>query len=107
MKDLNPSSILKEARTKAGLTQRELAKRADKAQSVIARIESGKTDPSTGTLNQLLAAAGFELSTTLVVRPVENSHMLMDIERILALSPEERLEELKAADKFLKATHRV
>jgi len=107
MANLNPSYLLKEARRKTGLSQRELAKRAGTSQSVVARIESGVTNPTVGTLNHLVTAAGFELYTKLVVRPVENSHMLEDVERILQLPPEERLEELKAADKFLKAARHV
>ena len=107
MTNLNPAYFLRKARSKAGLTQRELAKRAGTAQSVIARIELGKTDPSTTTLNTLLASAGFELQSELVVRPVENSHMLKDVERILQLSPEERLEELKAANEFLTGAQHV
>ncbi|MGH7578291.1 MAG: helix-turn-helix domain-containing protein [Longimicrobiales bacterium] len=59
--DFNAGDVLREARARARLTQRELARRAGTAQSVVARIERGQTDPSTGTLRALLAAAGFEL----------------------------------------------
>jgi transcriptional regulator with XRE-family HTH domain len=104
---LNPGYLLYTARKKAGLTQRELAERAGTAKSVIARIEMGRTAPTTDTLIRLLAAAGFELRSELVVRPVENSHMLQDIDRILQLSPEERLQEVKNASKFQVAAHRV
>jgi len=107
MSKLNPSHLLHEARQKAGLTQRELAKRAGTAQSVIARIELGKTAPSTTTLNSILAAAGFELQSELVIKPIEGSHMLEDINRILQLTPEERLQEVKAANKFLSAARHV
>jgi len=45
-----------EARTRAGLTQEELARKMDTTQSVIARLESGRTRPSTKTLEKLARA---------------------------------------------------
>ncbi len=102
-----PAYLLREARKRAGLTQRELAARAEKAQSVIARIETGKTSPTSATLNQLLAAAGFELHTELVVKPIVDTHMLDDISRILQLTPEERLEEVKNANRLQTETKRT
>jgi predicted transcriptional regulator len=107
MTNLNPSYLLQDARSRAGLTQRELAKRAGTAQSVIARIELGKTNPTTATLTHLLSSAGFELHSELVVRPVENSHMLEDIFRILQLTPEERLEEVKNVNNLLTEARRA
>jgi len=50
-----------EARAAAGLTQEQLAKRMDTTQSVIARLESGRTRPSTQTLERLAAATGTRL----------------------------------------------
>ena len=44
------------ARVTAGLTQEQLAQRMDTTQSVIARRESGRTRPSTQTLERLAAA---------------------------------------------------
>jgi transcriptional regulator with XRE-family HTH domain len=49
------------AREEAGLSQRELAEQAGVAQSEIARIESGKREPSIPTLQRILAGAGLEL----------------------------------------------
>ncbi|NBC65881.1 MAG: helix-turn-helix domain-containing protein [Bacteroidetes bacterium] len=105
MKDsINPVNLLRAARDRAGLTQRELADRAGKAQSVIARIESGKTSPRVDTLNHLLASAGFEVKAELSIGQVENSHMMDDISRILNLSPEQRLDELKKVSLFLDSS---
>jgi transcriptional regulator with XRE-family HTH domain len=100
------AGLLREARTRAGLTQRDLAKRARTAQSVIARIERGQSDPSWETLARLLAAAGFSLHTELTVRPTADSHMLRDVARILGLTPEERLAEIRNVDNFLAAARR-
>jgi transcriptional regulator with XRE-family HTH domain len=49
------------AREEAGLSQRELAERAGVAQSEIARIESGRREPSIPILQRILAGAGMEL----------------------------------------------
>jgi ribosome-binding protein aMBF1 (putative translation factor) len=101
------ADLVIEARRRAGLSQRELARRARTVQSVVARIESGVTSPSLKTLSRLLTAAGFELRTRLDVRPIKNSHMIGDVTRILALTPEQRLRELGAAARLLAGAQRV
>jgi transcriptional regulator with XRE-family HTH domain len=55
------SAFLQLARLEAGLSQRELAERAGVAQPEIARIESGRREPSIPTLQKILAGAGLEL----------------------------------------------
>ena len=52
------------ARVAAGLTQEQLAQRMETTQSVIARLESGRTRPSTQTLERLAAATGTRLRIT-------------------------------------------
>ena len=49
------------ARTRAGLTQAELATRMKTTQSAIARLESGRTPPSTRTLEKVARATGTRL----------------------------------------------
>jgi transcriptional regulator with XRE-family HTH domain len=102
-----PDQILRRARKLAGLTQRELAARAGTAQSVVARIEAGKTSPTFATLVGLLAAAGFALEAELVPRTPGPSHMLADVDRILALTPEERLQEVANLSRFEAGARRV
>jgi transcriptional regulator with XRE-family HTH domain len=100
------AKLLQSARERAGLTQRELARKARTAQSVIARIELGETSPSWSTLARLLKAAGFSLSTNL--RRIQVDPQLMDdVPRILALSPEQRLREVAQVSRFLSAARRV
>jgi transcriptional regulator with XRE-family HTH domain len=101
-----PARLLRDARARAGLTQRELAARARTRQSVVARIESGASSPTWKTLERLLRAAGFDLQFTLEPRPVRNSHMLADVPRILRLTPEQRLLELRNGSRFLAAARR-
>jgi transcriptional regulator with XRE-family HTH domain len=99
--------LLKSARTQSGVTQRELARRARTAQSVVARIELGETSPSWDTLARLLAAAGFDLLPRLRrVRRLDRSE-LDDIPRILRLTPEERLLEVAHVSRFIRAARRV
>lgn len=49
------------ARAKAGLTQEQLAVKMKTTQSAIARLEGGRTRPSTHTLERLAAATGTRL----------------------------------------------
>ena len=50
-----------EARTSAGLTQAQMAKRMQTNQSVVARLESGRAHPSTRMLERFAQAAGTRL----------------------------------------------
>lgn len=54
------------ARARAGLTQEELAARMGTSQSAIARLESGRSRPSTTTLARLAAATGTKLRVSFV-----------------------------------------
>jgi predicted site-specific integrase-resolvase/DNA-binding XRE family transcriptional regulator len=53
-------SLLALARVRLNLTQRELAARSGVAQSTIARIESGRTDPGFESVQRILASVGLE-----------------------------------------------
>ena len=99
--------LLKSARHGAGLTQRALARRARTTQAVVARIEAGKTSPGWDTLVRLLRAAGFDLYSGIVERPTSRSHMMRDVERIRALTPDDRLREVAAVSRFTSSTRRV
>jgi transcriptional regulator with XRE-family HTH domain len=74
---------------------------------VVARIEQGRTDPSSATLARLLAAAGYELRAELSPLPVADTHMLADVTRILSLTPEERLLEVRNVSRFEAAARRA
>jgi transcriptional regulator with XRE-family HTH domain len=56
------TSLLREARERAGLTQQQLAERSGIAQSTISAYESGKREPGLSALRSLLLAAGFDLT---------------------------------------------
>jgi len=53
-----------EARTRAGLSQTQLAQRMKTSQSYIARIESGQVRPSTDALERFAQATGSRLRIT-------------------------------------------
>ena len=99
--------LLREARTRAGLSQRALAQRAGTAQSVIARIERGQTSPTWETLERLLKAADFEVRAEVGPQPVVGSHMLKEVAGLLSMTPEQRLEEVKNVSEFLYRARRV
>ncbi len=56
-----PGRMVRYARRRAGLTQRQLAAKSGIPQETIARIERGRVDPRVGTLDRLLEACEFGL----------------------------------------------
>ena len=58
-----------EARTRAGLSQAELAQRMGTTQSAIARLESGKAPPSMRTIARIAAATDSRAVVRLEPRP--------------------------------------
>lgn len=80
--------ILREARKRAGLSQAELARRAERPQQSIARWEGGRVEPSFETLQELVRACGWELVTDLARADPEYEG---EIRRQLQLSPAARL----------------
>ncbi len=107
--------LLQEARTRAGLTQRELARRAGTAQSVVARVERGQTSPTLETLARLLAATGFNLDMELVPRPTADpliEAFKRDIDRSLLRrnlekTADERMRSLQALARLADEAHRA
>jgi transcriptional regulator with XRE-family HTH domain len=97
---VSSKTILLEARLRSGLTQAELAQRAGTAQSAIARWETGRARPAVETLAFLVRACGLELRVGLgEADPGERSL----IERNLALTPTERLDQLVKTVAFIRA----
>lgn len=60
MTDANPGETVRELRTRLGLTQQTLARRAGTTQTAVSRIERGLTSPTWETLRNLLLAMGYE-----------------------------------------------
>jgi transcriptional regulator with XRE-family HTH domain len=81
------AGLVRLARARAGLTQRQLAERAGVPQSVIARIESGARQPTIPTLERVLAGAGTEVRYRL--EPLDDHDDVLAAEQALR-SPAER-----------------
>ena len=84
---MDAGSLLRYARGKARLSQRELGRRAGISQTTISLIEDGKTSPRFATLDRLLDICGFE------VEIVPRSGIGIDRTRMrefLRLTPAER-----------------
>lgn len=58
------ASAIIEARSRAGLTQEELAAKMQTSQSAVARLESGRMIPSGSTLKRFARATGTRLRIT-------------------------------------------
>jgi predicted nucleotidyltransferase/DNA-binding XRE family transcriptional regulator len=61
---MNVGELIRDARTKAKLSQVALADRAKTSQPAIARYEAGTASPSLGTLERILDACGRSLQLT-------------------------------------------
>jgi transcriptional regulator with XRE-family HTH domain len=84
-----PSELIRDLRSRHGLSQRELAYRAGTSQSAIARIEAGDEDITWKRLSAILAAMGDR--PVLVSERVPSRYELGDLMRDRAMSPEVRL----------------
>jgi ribosome-binding protein aMBF1 (putative translation factor) len=62
------ASALIAARGRAGLTQAQLAKRMRTTQAAVARMESGRSSPSTRTLRRVAEATGTRLKISFQVQ---------------------------------------
>ncbi len=62
------NDLVREARRRAALSQRELAERAGTTQSAIARLETGRSTPSFDTVLRLVRLCGLDLEVMLVER---------------------------------------
>ena len=98
-------NVLRIARARARLSQRELAEAAHVPQSTIARIESGTRQPSLPVLARVLAAIDLELRITVADYDAHDDILDGDLAR---LSASQRQQRRRAQDEFvaqLRETH--
>jgi transcriptional regulator with XRE-family HTH domain len=82
-------ALIREARTRAGLTQAELARRAGTSQPAIARYERARSMPDVDTLYRIVEGCGLELRLQLAERdPQREAAARIALDRTV----EERLE---------------
>jgi transcriptional regulator with XRE-family HTH domain len=86
------SSLLKEARRQAGLTQAQLARRLGVSQAAVAKLERPGANPTVDTLDDALWATGHRLALEVSVRRRGVDESL--IRQQLAISPAERIRQL-------------
>lgn len=90
--------MLREARRRADLSQRELAARAGVPQSTVARIETGVIDPKASTLRRILRACGADIEAMPVLgEGVDRTLIRADLDEPLP----GRLARLTAMTSFL------
>jgi transcriptional regulator with XRE-family HTH domain len=80
--------MLREARARAKLTQRQLAEKSGIPQETIARIERARADPRVKTLDRLLEGCGYGLES---MQRLGVGVDRTQIRELLELSPSERL----------------
>lgn len=95
---MDAARVLRQARRRAGLTQRQLASEAGVPQPMVARIESGTVIPRVDTLDRLLAACGEGLES----HPRPGRGLDRTIAReLLRLSPPERARHATQSDRSI------
>ena len=86
--DLPTPEDLRERRTDLGLTQSELAERADVSQPLIARIEGGDVDPRLSTLRRIVTA--LEEAQGAILRAADLMHS-----PVVSVAPDDSVRETK------------
>lgn len=93
------ADLIREARRRAGLTQRELAQRCGTTQSAIARLESGGSEPSLARVRRIVAATGAALQIELV--PTASDPEGAAVLRNLSLTIDERWDKAVNTGRFV------
>ena len=86
-----PGELLREARQRHGVSQKQLAMRASTTQSAISRIERDRVSPSVETLRELLYLLGEDLTLGAEVRD-SGIDRTLNAQRLL-LTPAERVRQ--------------
>jgi transcriptional regulator with XRE-family HTH domain len=97
---MRAGDLIREARRRAGLTQRELAERLGTTQSAVARLERGGTEPSYERVRDAVRACGLELVPQLL-RADDADWSVASTS--LSVGPEERIRRHQAALRFAEA----
>jgi transcriptional regulator with XRE-family HTH domain len=101
---MDAGKLVRTARLRKGLTQRQLATRAKIPQPMLSSIERGHQDPRYSTLERLLAACGQELD--IFPRAGEGVDRTQFVES-LGLSPAERLARVGEGARWLRKVRRA
>lgn len=99
VEDRTPGQLLRDARSRRGVSQKRLAIRAGTTQSAISRIEHDKVSPSVETLRSLLHMLGEDLVMTSIERDAGIDRSM--VRGNLALPPAERLARAEEHSRFV------
>lgn len=89
--------IIRSARLHAGLSMRELARRAKTSHATLSRYEDGTVQPSLAVVQRIVGACGLEMRIHLEA-PDQSDHDLAA--SFLELTPRERLQSLANVDRL-------
>jgi transcriptional regulator with XRE-family HTH domain len=87
-------TLIRQARTRAGLSQVQLAERSGKDRAQIARWERDAVTPSLETLRELLHACSFDLDLSLVPYRVPDAALDVRLAKAQEQTPQERLQTM-------------
>ena len=99
---MTPGQLLREARGRHRVTQKQLAARARTSQAQISRIERDLVSPSVATLGNLLDLLGEELE--LDAKPIDYGHDRGLLQANLNRTPTARLRHGVSLAKFVRRT---
>lgn len=88
---MTSGTLIRQARTRAGLSQVDLAERSGKDRAQIARWERDVVKPSLETLRELLHACGFDLDLQLVPYQPPDPDFDARLRKERSRTPQERL----------------
>lgn len=80
------ANLIRSTRIRAGLSQAELARRADLPRSVLCAYERASREPGADTLIRILAAAGFEVRAVPALRALDEQRAARVLADVLDLA---------------------
>lgn len=99
---MTPGQLLRDARRRHRVTQKQLAARARTSQAQVSRIERDHVSPSVATLANLLDLLGEELELT--ATPIDYGHDITLNRENLDRTPSERLSHGVSFANFVRRT---
>lgn len=106
---MDAAGLIRQARTKAGMTQTQLARAAGTSQPAVAAYESGQRSPSVRTLNKLIRATGATLQMSVAAAPAAGGELLGRLRskqpQIRGLARERGITNLRVFGSAARGTH--
>jgi transcriptional regulator with XRE-family HTH domain len=101
---MDGSHLVREARLRAGMTQRQLAQAVGLSQATVARMESGAIGASFAQVDRLVRACGLELRVGLMAADDADWSVA---QANLRLTPDARVRQNQAAVRFIEDGRRA